>query len=77
MDTPGRLRLSHLRAMLVAGRLEKSALANEIAASDTPPGRKKQAVHRYFNLTKELQITARELEIFLTATRTAPPKHIH
>jgi hypothetical protein len=55
----------------VAGRLEKTGLANEIASSDTSSGRKQQAVRRYSNLVKELQITVRELEVFLAATKQA------
>ena len=77
MDAAGRLRLSHLRVVLVAGRLEKSRLANEIRSSDTTPGRKKQAVQRYSNLAKELRMTARELEVFLAATRAEDPQHLH
>jgi hypothetical protein len=71
VDPFSRLRLTHLRAVLVAGRLEKTGLANEIASSDTSSGRKQQAVRRYSNLVKELQITVRELEVFLAATKQA------
>ena len=64
--------------MLVAGRLEKSGLADEIACLDTTPGRKQQAIHRYSALAKELRMTARELEAFLVATKQAEvPNHLH
>lgn len=76
MDMSGRLRLSHLRAVLVAGRLEKSRLAYEIKSSDTTPGRKRQAVYRYSKLVKELRMTARELEAFLATTHAETPKHL-
>jgi hypothetical protein len=55
----------------VAGRLERSSLANEIASPNTTSGRKQQAIRLYSNLLKELQITALELEVFLTATKEA------
>ena len=78
MHPDNRLRLTHLRAILVAGRVEKSDLANEIASSDTTPGLKQQAVHRYSTLVKELQMTVRELEVFRAAIRQAEtPKHLH
>jgi hypothetical protein len=78
VDPLDRLKLTHLRAVLVAGRLEKSGLANEIQSSNTTPGRKLQAVHRHSNLVKELRMTVRELEVFLAATKQAETsEHLH
>ena len=71
VDLSSRIRLTHLRGVLVAGRLEKSSLANEIASCDTTPARKQWAIRRYSSLAKELQMTARELEVFLAATKEA------
>jgi hypothetical protein len=78
VDPDNRLRLTHLRVILVAGRLEKSSLANEIRSSDTTPGRKQQAAHRHPNLVKELRMAVRELEVFLAATKQAETsEHLH
>jgi hypothetical protein len=71
VDPLSRLKLTHLRALLVAGRLEKSSLANEIGSLDTTPSRRQQALHRHSNLVKELRMTVRELEVFLAATKQA------
>ena len=71
MELFSRIRLTHLRTALVAGRQEKAGLANEIASSDTTPGRKQQALRRYSSLMKELRMTVRELEVFLAATKEA------
>lgn len=74
MDPSSRISLTHLREILVAGRREKSALANVIASSDTTPGQKQQAIHRYSSLVKELQMTALELREFLVANKDAEPR---
>lgn len=62
---------TNLRAVLVAGRLEKSSLAAEIASSGTPPARKQQAIRRYSSLVKELRMIALELREFLAANKLA------
>jgi hypothetical protein len=69
VDPFDRLRLTHIRAVLVAGRLEKSGLVNEIASFDTTPQRKQQAIRRYSSLVKELHMIARELREFLAANK--------
>ena len=71
MDPSSKLQLAHLRAVIFAGRAEKTGLANEIASPDTSPGRKEQAVHRHSRLVKELRMAAGELEELLAATKLA------
>lgn len=69
MDNASKLRFTHLREVLAAGRLEKSGLVIEIASSDTTPRRKQQAIRRYSSLMKELRLTADELENLIAATK--------
>jgi hypothetical protein len=63
--------LTHLRALLAAGRLEKSLLVQELASSATSPARRQKALHRYTGLIKELRMAADELEIHLAAAKRA------
>ena len=71
MDTSVKLQFAHLRARLATGRLEKASLANEIVSTDTTPGRKEKAVHRYSRLIAEMRMIADELEILVAATKLA------
>jgi hypothetical protein len=69
MDATSRLELTHLRARIAAGRLEKTGLVKEIAALTTNPRRKEQAVHRYSRLIKELRLSADDLENLIAKTK--------
>ena len=62
MDGFDTVRLTNLRAEVVAIRLEKSALAHEIASSATTLERKDEAVRRYSILMKKLRATTEELD---------------
>jgi hypothetical protein len=71
VDPFNRLRVTHLREALVAGRREKATLEAEIASPNPTPEKKQQVILRYSILLKELWMIGRELREIRAAIKQA------